>query len=77
MGTVITIEYCPNCGTKLEDLPGIGPACLGPMTCPVSDGADRWLTLSEAQRDGAKKERLEECRRYKAQGLPKFKDLDI
>lgn len=75
MGAAVT--HCPNCGTELQDLPGLGPACLGPMLCPVSDGALWWLGLSEPQRDAAKKERLEECRRYKAQGLPKFKDLDI
>lgn len=71
------MEYCPNCGTKLVELPGIGPACLGPLLCPVSDGALRWLGLSESERELEKQKRLEECRRYKANGNPNFQDLDI
>lgn len=71
------MKFCPNCGTELQEVPGIGPACLGPMTCPVSDGSLRWLELSETQREEKKRKRLEECRQYKADGHPDFQDLDI
>lgn len=69
--------HCPECGTKLVEVSGIGETCLGPMTCPVSDGILWWLRLSEPEREKAREERLRECRQYKDQRLPDFKDLDI
>lgn len=72
-----TIKFCPYCGSELKEMPGIGPACLGIMTCPVHDGAIWWVMLSEEERNKEIVKRLEECRRYKAAGNPNFQDLDI
>jgi len=36
-----TPEQCPNCGTKLKNVPGIGPSCLK-KGCPVLDGWAIW-----------------------------------
>lgn len=67
---------CPECGTELLDAPGIGYFCPK-LTCPVSDDDLRWPTLTEEQKAAERAERLEECRRYKADGHPSYQDLDL